>query len=480
MSLDDHIRSALDRALTGVRGHLEADLRAFAQDLARAAAEERGRAVREAAEAAAADVRRQAQAQLTQFRDAAQKHADELRRTTEAQLSELKQALEETRRNADQLVDAARRTAQTEVDTARRSAQAEIAAARRAAEAKVEDLKTSTDRRIAELTEEIARIRKDAAADAEGLVATRIAARAAEHERRLTQAVERVRTDHHQAVLAQTARLADGVRSLDEARSLGEVLDTLAECAGREVDRVAVLVVKDDRVTGWRLSGFAADAPPARSIGLSLDEAGLAGAVVRTGVAVSRPAAQPGPADARQPALPPFAQDAGTRHALALPVIVGGAVAAVLYADAPRLEAPSAASRWPAVLDVLVRHASRALEAMTVQQAAGLSLPRPLARGSHAPLPGPVEHAGGEAEADAARRYARLLLSEVRMFNEPLVDAGRRSRDLLTRLGGEIARARRLYEARVPSTVSARSEYFDQELVRTLADGDRSLLGSVP
>jgi hypothetical protein len=69
VSFDDHIRKALDRALTGVRGHLEADLKGFAQELARAAAEERGRAVKEAADAAAADVRRQAQAQLAQFRD---------------------------------------------------------------------------------------------------------------------------------------------------------------------------------------------------------------------------------------------------------------------------------------------------------------------------------------------------------------------------------------------------------------------------
>ena len=113
-----------------------------------------------------------------------------------------------------------------------------------------------------------------------------------------------------------------------------------------------------------------------------------------------------------------------------------------------------------------------------MQRAVGLSPAQPLARGSHAPVPGPVEHASESAE-DAARRYARLLLSEIRMYNEPVVDAGRRSRDLLSRLSGEIARARRLYEARVPSSVAARADYFDQELVKTLADGDRSLLGSV-
>jgi hypothetical protein len=101
-----------------------------------------------------------------------------------------------------------------------------------------------------------------------------------------------------------------------------------------------------------------------------------------------------------------------------------------------------------------------------------------MARGSHAAVPGPVEHTG-TGDEDAARRYARLLLSEIRMYHEPIVDAGRRSRDLMSRLRGEIDRARRLYEARVPPTVPARADYFDQELVRTLADGDRTLLGGV-
>lgn len=519
VSFDEDIRSALDRALAGVRDHLDADVRAFAQELVRAAADERARAVKDAAEAAAADVRRQAQAQLSQFRDIAQRHADELRRTAESQINQLKRAVEETRRTADEQIDAARRNAQAQIENAqaqidavrqnaqaeveagRQSAQAQIQAGRqssqaeidtirlgarteidevrRAADAQIAELRSAADRRVAELTQDIANARSTAAAEAEELVVAQLAAAAGENDRKMAEALERARTDHHQAVLAQSARLADAIRSLDEGRSLGDVLDTLAECAGHEVDRAAVLVVRADRVKGWRLSGFSASAPPARTIDLSFEDAGLPGAVVRTGVAVSRPAVEPGPSAERQPALPPFAQDAGPRHALALPITVGGAVVAVLYADAPRLDTPSASSRWPAIVDALARHASRVLEAMTVQQAAGLSLPRPVARGSHASLPGPLEQAGNEADEDAARRYARLLLSEIRMYNEPLIDEGRRSRDLLSRLSGEIARARRLYEARIPSSVLARSDYFDQELVRTLADGDRSLLGSV-
>jgi hypothetical protein len=53
--------------------------------------------------------------------------------------------------------------------------------------------------------------------------------------------------------------------------------------------------------------------------------------------------------------------------------------------------------------------------------------------------------------------------SEVRMDHGTIVATGRNSGDLMMNLGGNIERLRRLYEARVP--------------VRTLADGDRIVLG---
>ncbi len=235
-----------------------------------------------------------------------------------------------------------------------------------------------------------------------------------------------------------------------------------------------MLVVKGNVLRIRRLAGFGGDHP---STDLDLEAAGLAGAVVNTGITVSRAAVEPAEAaNSRQPALPSFARTAGARHAVALPITVGGRVVAVLYADGAAGAAPSAVSRWPATLEVLTRHTSRALEAMTVEQATGLSLPR-AARSARSVVPGPVEHGGTAGDEDAARRYARLLVSEIRMYHEPLVDAGRRSRDLRSRLGGEIDRARRLYEERVPQAVRDRSDFFEQELVRTLADGDRSLLG---
>ena len=77
-----------------------------------------------------------------------------------------------------------------------------------------------------------------------------------------------------------------------------------------------------------------------------------------------------------------------------------------------------------------------------------------------------------------ARRFARLLVSEIKLYNEAAVRAGRQQRDLRQRLRAEIDRAQRLYEERVPPAVGARHAYFQQELVQTLADGDPALLGN--
>jgi hypothetical protein len=82
----------------------------------------------------------------------------------------------------------------------------------------------------------------------------------------------------------------------------------------------------------------------------------------------------------------------------------------------------------------------------------------------------------GEEADSSARRYAKLLVSEIKLYHEAAVVAGRRDRDLATRLGGEISRARVLYEQRVPAAIRDRADYFRDELVRTLANGDATLL----
>lgn len=78
---------------------------------------------------------------------------------------------------------------------------------------------------------------------------------------------------------------------------------------------------------------------------------------------------------------------------------------------------------------------------------------------------------------DDARRFARLLVSEIKLYNEGKVDQGRKNGDLYERLKEDIDRSRQMYEDRVPQEVREVSNYFYDELVRILADGNTDALG---
>jgi hypothetical protein len=77
-----------------------------------------------------------------------------------------------------------------------------------------------------------------------------------------------------------------------------------------------------------------------------------------------------------------------------------------------------------------------------------------------------------------ARRFARLLISEIKLYNEQKVVEGRSEHDLYDRLREYIDRSREMYDKRVKAEVASRYDYFHGELVNTLAEGDESKLGS--
>jgi hypothetical protein len=160
--------------------------------------------------------------------------------------------------------------------------------------------------------------------------------------------------------------LPQSIRALDGASTLGEVLDTLVQDAGREAGRAAVFLVKGERLRDWRAIGF--DLGPEGRLDVGFDESGPMADVVRSGRAVAN-------WDGHD--LPSFARGNGSRLATAWPIAVGGSVVAVLYADgsdADIAEEPY----WPAFLEVLASHAGRVLEAITLRRAAGLASSRSL------------------------------------------------------------------------------------------------------
>jgi hypothetical protein len=101
--------------------------------------------------------------------------------------------------------------------------------------------------------------------------------------------------------------------------------------------------------------------------------------------------------------------------------------------------------------------------------------PVPVAAPSAPPKPTTEEEA--KAHNDA-RRFARLLVSEIKLYNEAKVAEGRINRDLYDRLKEDIDRSRQMYDKRVSPIVAAKFDYFYDELVSSLAEGDPSRLGA--
>jgi hypothetical protein len=249
--------------------------------------------------------------------------------------------------------------------------------------------------------------------------------------------------------------LSTAIRELDETRTLTQALDALVQQASAIAGRAAVFVIDGDRLKAWKASGI--PDVDVRSVESSIRGRDLLARAIQAGTAT--------PGSPELPA-PPFARIASDHPSLAVPLMIGGRAVAVVYADAGSEDAQPGALD---AVELLTRHASTIVALRTATRTLDVL------RGVGAELSG---NGDGSGDEQAARRFARLLVSEIKLYNEAAVRAGRQQRDLLQRLGPEIDRARRLYEERVPSSLAARNAYFQQELVQTLADGDAALLGN--
>jgi hypothetical protein len=104
--------------------------------------------------------------------------------------------------------------------------------------------------------------------------------------------------------------------------------------------------------------------------------------------------------------------------------------------------------------------------------------PVPQARLSDRPVDLPIEVPEEERRLhNDARRFARLLVSEIKLYNEKKVLEGRQAHDLYDRLREAIDRSREMYDKRVQPPVAARFDYFHYELLNSLADGDAARFG---
>ena len=111
-----------------------------------------------------------------------------------------------------------------------------------------------------------------------------------------------------------------------------------------------------------------------------------------------------------------------------------------------------------------------------VVEATAASLPATRLSDRNVDLPIEVPEEERRVHNDA-RRFARLLVSEIKLYNEKKVLEGRESQDLYDRLKEAIDRSREMYDKRVQPPVAAKFDYFHYELVNSLAEGDAGRLG---
>ena len=92
-------------------------------------------------------------------------------------------------------------------------------------------------------------------------------------------------------------------------------------------------------------------------------------------------------------------------------------------------------------------------------------------------MTGPLAPPDGNETHAEARRFAELLVSEIKLYNERAVKEGREQGNVYKRLKGEIDLSRQMYEQKFPEAARAGSDFLREELVRILADGRPEALG---
>lgn len=264
---------------------------------------------------------------------------------------------------------------------------------------------------------------------------------------------------------ARGAISIESARRLDQAADQVEALTRFLEECLRHASRAVLLVEQHGRAQPWKSAGFGGSQPDKR--GAVLLPAADALERVRDGFPqrldegneISRAL---GAADAADAILVPF--------------VVREKVSGAVYADA----IPAERSKLDPEAIALLTY----LAGLVVDRLAKRKLvPSPALRLSESPAPVPRELGGPlapptkEESRDEARRFARLLASEIKLYNEDAVAEGRERGNLSARLKDDIERGRRLYEQRVAPDVRAGADYYYEELVDVLADGRPENLG---
>ena len=316
------------------------------------------------------------------------------------------------------------------------------------------------------------------------------------------------------------ANLLKAISAIHAGTTQKEILRTLLDNTVRYSGRVALFVVKGGAATGWQGRGFENN-DDVKDFVLDLTM-GAAARAMQARMAFAGTAADVdpqliaqfgGPSDDQMLILPLLLKDkvaalvyadggdgSGKMDAAALEVLVTATSAwlevASLRKQAPKDGAGEAGGERPEASfpvqtvssfpDPFAGHAPKHVAAATPQhsEANAVAESDPVVSAGAAAAPAPATDDFAQLppeEADIhrkAQRFARLLVDEIKLYNQAKVTEGRKNKDLYDRLKDEIEKSRATYQKRYGTTVAAAADYFNQEIVRSLAGDDGSLMGA--
>jgi len=321
---------------------------------------------------------------------------------------------------------------------------------------------------------------------------------------------------------AAPADLLRAVCAIHAGTTQKEILRALLDGLSHYCGRTALFVIKGGASTGWQGRGFE-DNDAVKEFVLNTSR-GLPERVLQEKAAFSGQVMDMDPRFVDQFGSP--ADD----HIIMLPLLLKDKAAALVYADSgpdagPRLDSASiellvvAASAWLELTSARKQaprdggaYADTVPAAAPVQTVSTFNDPfaahSPKHRAATAAAPAYQPQAAPEAaqaevvsaaaayaqgaaggagaalsEEDAethrnAQRFARLLVDEIKLYNQAKVAEGRKHKDLYDRLKEDIDKSRSTYKKRYGNTAAAGTDYFQTELVRSLAEDDISIMGA--
>jgi hypothetical protein len=321
---------------------------------------------------------------------------------------------------------------------------------------------------------------------------------------------------HSPSGTTDSSALVHAVSAIHAGSTQKEILRALLDAGSGYCSRIALFVVKAGAASGWQSRGFG-DEEVVKDFALDLS----AGPVAHT---YQNRIATPGNiAEMGRPFVKHFGSPAN-EQVLVLPLALKDKVAALVYADggdSGNLDPNAlellviATSAWLEVASLRKQAAVREdnepvsrVEAPPVQTVSSFSDPFASHSPKHVPAkqvePEPaaevVEVASAHAASAAApaaatdplaglspedadvhrkaQRFARLLVDEIKLYNQAKVAEGRRNKDLYDRLKEDIDKSRGTFQKRYGNTAAASADYFQSELLRSLAEDDISIMGS--